>query len=58
LVHAKVPLLGHHTSGVRKDFYREDHELEAAYKNDPGPLLKNSLLQQGVSEEELLAIER
>lgn len=58
LVHAKVPLLGHHTSGVRKDFYREDAELEAAYKNDPGPLLKNSLLQQGVSEDELLAIER
>jgi len=58
LVHAKVPLLGHHTSGVRKDFYREDEELAAAYKNDPGPLLKNSLLQQGVSEEELLAIER
>ena len=22
LVHAQVPLLGHHTSGVRKEFYR------------------------------------
>ncbi len=27
LVHAKVPLLGHHTSGVRKDFYRTDEDL-------------------------------
>ncbi|HEX7844325.1 MAG TPA: thiamine pyrophosphate-dependent enzyme, partial [Chitinophagaceae bacterium] len=26
LVHAQVPLLGHHTSGVRKDFYRTDED--------------------------------
>ncbi|MEP7237637.1 MAG: thiamine pyrophosphate-dependent enzyme, partial [Ferruginibacter sp.] len=27
LVHASVPLLGHHTSGVRKEFYRTDEDL-------------------------------
>ena len=27
LVHAKVPLLGHHTSGVRKEFYRSEENL-------------------------------
>ncbi len=57
LVHAKVPLLGHHTSGVRKDFYREEKELEASFKNDPLPLLKGVLLKNGITEEELMTIE-
>lgn len=35
LIHAKVPLLGHHTSGVRREWYRDD--LEAAQKRDPLP---------------------
>jgi 2-oxoisovalerate dehydrogenase E1 component len=39
IIHAKVPLLGHHTSGVRKEWYRDD--LEEAAKNDPYPKLKN-----------------
>lgn len=50
LVHATVPLLGHHTSGVRKDFYRDPAELEDQYKNDPGPKLKSYLLQLGIDE--------
>lgn len=58
LVHAKVPLLGHHTSGVRKDFYRWDDELEGAYKNDPGPKLKKRLLEAGITENILTDIER
>jgi 2-oxoisovalerate dehydrogenase E1 component len=29
LVHAETPLLGHHTSGVRKDFYRKEGLLKA-----------------------------
>ncbi|MEO8770288.1 MAG: thiamine pyrophosphate-dependent enzyme [Ferruginibacter sp.] len=57
LVHATVPLLGHHTSGVRKDFYRDDEELEREYKNDPGPKLKNYLLQLGIEEATLANIE-
>lgn len=57
LVHAKVPLLGHHTSGVRKEFYRNDEELAKSYESDPLPILKKYLLENGNSETELLNIE-
>lgn len=57
LVHAKVPLLGHHTSGVRKEFYRNDEELAKSYESDPLPILKKYLLENGISETELLNIE-
>lgn len=49
LVHAKVPLLNHHTSGVRKEWYRDD--LEAHMKNDPYHKLLASIRDIGVSEE-------
>ena len=58
LVHAKVPLLGHHTSGVRKDFYRKEDELNESYKKDPGPQLKKILIKNGVAESLLLEIEK
>ena len=51
LIHAKVPLLGHHTSGVRKEWYRDD--LEEHAQRDPHPKLHQYLLEQGLSEEEL-----
>ena len=35
LVHARVPLLNHHTSGVRKDFYRTDEDLAKDAIEDP-----------------------
>ena len=57
LVHAKVPLLGHHTSGVRKEFYREEKELNEANEKDPRPLLKKILLNKGFTAEELEQIE-
>ena len=57
LVHAKVPLLGHHTSGVRKDFYREDTELAKQAEQDPFLHLRKTLLQNGIPENELLQIE-
>ena len=57
LVHAKVPLLGHHTSGVRKEFYRNEEELAKSYESDPLPILKKQLLENGISEAELLKIE-
>lgn len=41
LIHCKVPLLGHHTSGVRREWYRDD--LEAAQKRDPLPRFKKQL---------------
>ena len=58
LVHAKVPLLGHHTSGVRREFYRKEDELSSSYQNDPTPKLKSLLLEKGVSAKELEAIEK
>jgi 2-oxoisovalerate dehydrogenase E1 component len=57
LVHAKVPLLGHHTSGVRKEFYRNEEELASSYESDPHPILKKYLLENGIEENELLKIE-
>lgn len=51
LIHAKVPLLNHHTSGVRKEWYRED--LEEAAKKDPLPRLRNQLIIAGVDAEEI-----
>jgi 2-oxoisovalerate dehydrogenase E1 component len=51
LVHAKVPLLNHHTSGVRKEWYR--HDLEDQAKRDPYPQLYNGLLGLGFTEAEL-----
>ncbi len=58
LVHAKVPLLGHHTSGVRKEWYRTEEDLAKHYKDDPGPKLKAQLLSRGIQEAELDKIEK
>jgi len=57
LVHAKVPLLGHHTSGVRKEFYRSAEDLAKHYEDDPVPKLRKKLLESGVLENELVSIE-
>lgn len=51
LVHAKCPLLGHHTSGVRKEWYREDLKQQA--KDDPFPILEKYLLGEGVNKKSL-----
>ena len=55
LVHAKVPLLNHHTSGVRKEWYRDD--LEEAQSRDPYDKLKHTLLNEGFDENDLIEIE-
>ncbi len=57
LVHAKVPLLGHHTSGVRKEFYRTEEDLAKHYLDDPKPKLRKKLIELGVAENDLLQIE-
>ena len=54
IIHAKVPLLNHHTSGVRMEWYRDD--LEEAFKNDPFPKLQKELLEAGVVQKELETI--
>jgi len=56
LIHAKTPLLGHHTSGVRKEWYRDD--LEEHQKRDPLPLFRNQLLEYGIEEDTLEQIEK
>lgn len=58
LVHAETPLLGHHTSGVRKDFYRSQIDWEKHEKNDPVPQLRRKLIERGVAEQELQQIEK
>ena len=53
IVHAKCPLLGHHTSGVRREWYRTEEDLEKHRARDPLPKLKKRLIKLGFSEEEL-----
>ena len=51
LVHANVPLLGHHTSGVRKEWYR--HDLKEHEQRDPLPHLTKRLKSLGIDGAEL-----
>jgi len=55
LIHATVPLLGHHTSGVRREWYR--HDLEEAKKNDPLPKIFQQLTEAGFTSDELNTIQ-
>jgi len=55
LVHAKVPLLNHHTSGVRMEWYRDD--LDEARSRDSYPVIKQQLLDAGFSKSEINDIE-
>ena len=56
LVHAKVPLLNHHTSGVRMEWYRDD--LDEAKSRDPYPVLIQQLKDNGFSEAEIIEMEQ
>ncbi len=56
LIHAKVPLLNHHTSGVRMEWYRDD--LEEARSRDPYPVFVNQLLDAGISAKSIKEIEK
>ncbi|MCB0607258.1 MAG: tungsten formylmethanofuran dehydrogenase [Lewinellaceae bacterium] len=55
LVHAEVPLLNHHTSGVRKEWYRDD--LEEHRSRDPFPAFRQTLLEEGITESTLDQLE-
>lgn len=57
LVHAKVPLLGHHTSGVRKEFYRSREDLLKHGLYDPAPKLRLLLTGVGYQEHEINQLE-
>ena len=54
LMHAKCPLLGHHTSGVRREWYRPD--LAAHQEQDPLPRLHQQLLARGLGAHDLEAL--
>lgn len=56
MVQADVPLLGHHTSGVRKEFYRTPSELEMSARRDPFLKLEETLLRRGIAEDLLADI--
>lgn len=59
LVHAKVPLLGHHTSGVRKEWYRTAEDLAKHGLDDPAPKLRKALLAiKGIKAADLDKIEQ
>lgn len=51
LVYAPVPLLNHHTSGVRKEWYRSDFNEHAP--KDPIPFFHDELIAMGIKEEVL-----
>ncbi|MCC6576398.1 MAG: tungsten formylmethanofuran dehydrogenase [Flavobacteriales bacterium] len=58
LVHAKVPLLNHHTSGVRMNFYRSEENLAEHRKRDPQPRFFQQLLDLGIQHQGLKELER
>jgi len=57
LVCAKTVLIGHHTSGVRKEMYRPLEDLEKHKAQDPGKKLFEYLKALGIAEEELQQLE-
>ena len=58
LVQANLPLLGHHTSGVRMEFYRSQEDLKSSAKRDPRLLLRKRLLDAGISEDQMTPMEK
>mgnify|MGYP006163368923 FL=1 len=55
MIHAKVPLLGHHTSGVRKEWYRDD--LKEHEQRDPLPIIHQQLLDAGFTQKDIDTID-
>ncbi len=56
LIQAKVPLLSHHTSGVRKEWYRDDLDYHREF--DPFPFFKNQLIKEGISANTLEKLQK
>ena len=57
MVCTKTVLIGHHTSGVRREFYRDEADLAKHRAKDPTIILKKYLLEEGFNEETLSQIE-
>ncbi|MDH5599047.1 MAG: thiamine pyrophosphate-dependent dehydrogenase E1 component subunit alpha, partial [Cyclobacteriaceae bacterium] len=58
LVHATCPLLGHHTSGVRKEWYRGEEDLLKHAQEDPIPKLEGYLIDKGFAKKDLKKIDK
>jgi len=58
LIHAKVPLLNHHTSGVRMEFYRTPENLAEHRKRDPFPRFLQQLLDHRIQLDGLKQLEQ
>lgn len=56
LIHAKVPLLNHHTSGVRMEWYRDD--LDSHKLRDPYIKIRKLLMDNGFSASEIVGMEK
>ncbi|WP_245705936.1 thiamine pyrophosphate-dependent enzyme [Catalinimonas alkaloidigena] len=54
LLHARCPLLNHHTSGVRQEFYRPPDEVERLHQSDPVDHLSAYLTREGIATHEEL----
>lgn len=57
LIHAEVPLLNHHTSGVRKEWYRPEEDLAEHASRDPLPRFHAELVNMGIDEDQLTRIQ-
>jgi 2-oxoisovalerate dehydrogenase E1 component len=58
LVQARVPLLTHHTSGVRMEAYRTEDDLVKHRAADPLIVIKRQMQRHGITQEYLAEIER
>jgi 2-oxoisovalerate dehydrogenase E1 component len=50
LVHAKCGLLGHHTSGVRREWYRSENDMQKHAGVRSYSYFKKYLLEEGENE--------
>lgn len=57
LIHAKVPLLGHHSNEIRKEYYRTREDLLKHGLYDPIPKLRLMLTGVGYNEHEINEVE-
>ena len=53
LVHARVPLLGHHSNSIRKEFYRDREDLLRHGLYDPLPKMRVLLSSAGFNDHEI-----
>ena len=58
LVQARVPLLAHHTSGVRMETYRSETDLAKHRAIDPLTVIKRQLQKHGITQEYIIEIEK